>query len=56
MKYSISVINKLCSRRSLGLQSCNDGWKGRKAGRLSDSQCDMGEWNLRMITMNKTAS
>ncbi|KRX46621.1 hypothetical protein T06_7471 [Trichinella sp. T6] len=40
------------------------GWRGgvdereshRKAGRLSDSQCDMGEWNLRMITMNKTAS
>ncbi|KRX65903.1 hypothetical protein T09_22 [Trichinella sp. T9] len=21
-----------------------------------DSQCDMGEWNLRMITMNETAS
>ncbi|KRX69068.1 hypothetical protein T06_10044 [Trichinella sp. T6] len=28
----------------------------RKAGCLSDSQCDMGEWNLLMITMNKTAS
>ncbi|KRY07359.1 hypothetical protein T12_1624 [Trichinella patagoniensis] len=40
------------------------GWRGgvdereswTNSTRLSDSQCDMGEWNLRMITMNKTAS
>ncbi|KRX30687.1 hypothetical protein T05_12439 [Trichinella murrelli] len=42
MKYSISVINKLCSRRSLGLQSCNDGWKGRERKRRKEKKARDG--------------